>query len=326
MRQQGTRSRNRILLFIVALAVLIPLVLATAAAVGFVWAASTVERLGEPTPEPVTRTVALPSRGPAGVAIEATDPPVRLDIDLEDGVFVIRPGPPGSDVRVDGTYATAYYNLSHEYEPAADGDGRTVRIRLHRSRSFLIQLVAHAMNRTSSTPNDLTVTIPRGVPLAVDLTVRAGESRIDLGGLSLTDLVVDLAMGDHRLEFSEPVGLAPRRLRLDGGMGEIRFERLGNARATDVEASGHMGSVTVDLGGAWTPDAVANITLNNLMGELRLRAPAELRLVGGTEETPIAEVEGLAGAGEGSGDAVAGGPVLRLRVSTTMGETRLTRY
>ena len=321
MTPKASRGRKRIVWFIVAAALAVPSALATVAAVALVWASSTVERLGEPTPERVARSVTLPPRD--GVAGDDAGPSTHLAIHLEDGVFEVRPGPPGSDVRVDGTYASQYYDLVHEHTPAAGPAGRVVTVRLARARSLLVQLVAHAMERAPSTPNDLTVTIPRDAPFSVDLTIRAGESRVDLGGLSLTDLAVDLAMGEHRLDLSEPLAVAPRRVRLDGGMGEIRFERLGNTRATDLRASGHMGSVTVDLGGAWPAGTTADVTVNNLMGELRLEAPAELRLVSDTPDSPVPGADGSAADGRGAGP---GSPALRLHISNTMGETRLSRY
>ena len=321
MTPKSARRRNRIVWFVVAAALAVPSALATVAAVALVWASSTVERLGEPTPEPVARSITLPGRD--GVGGDDAGASAHLDIHLEDGVFEVRPGPPGSDIRVDGTYASKYYDLVHDHTPAARPTGRVVTVRLARARSLLVQLVAHAMERAPSTPNELTVTIPRDTPFSVNLTIRAGESRVDLGGLSLTDLAVDLAMGEHRLDVSEPLAVAPRSVRLDGGMGEIRFERLGNTRATELQASGHMGSVTVDLGGAWPAGAMADVTINNLMGELRLEAPAGLRLVGAAPDSPVPDADGSAADRRG---ADPGAPALRLRISNTMGETRLTRY
>ena len=130
-------------------------------------------------------------------------------------------------------------------------------------------------------------------------------------------------MGEHRLDLSEPLAVAPRRVLLDGGMGEIRFERLGNTRASELQASGHMGSVTVDLGGAWPAGTMADVTVNNLMGELRLEAPSGLRLVGFAPDAPDSGVDGPAGEGREADPDL---PALRLRVSNTMGETRLSRY
>ena len=195
MTQRAARSRNKIVWLVVAVFVAVPGALLTAAAVALVWASSTVERLGEPTPAPIAQTVRVPGRGQTGVAGDAASPPAYLDIDLEDGVFEVRPGPPGREVRVEGTYARGYYNLTHEHTPSAGRRGPTITVRLARARSFLIQLMALAMERAPSTPNDLTVTIPRDTLFSVDLTIRAGDSQVDLGGLSLSALVVDLAMG-----------------------------------------------------------------------------------------------------------------------------------
>ena len=91
------------------------------------------------------------------------------------------------------------------------------------------------------------------------------------------------------------------------GWGRSASSAWATPRAAELQASGHMGSVTVDLGGAWPAGAMTDVTVNNLMGELRLEAPSGLRLVGFGSDSP-------------------GLPALRLRVSNTMGETRLSRY
>lgn len=322
MTRNAVRGRSTIVWLLVGGAIAVPGALLSAAAVAWVWASSTVERIGPPTAERIARTVPARRSLRDGVP-DPQGAPAHLDIDLEDGVFEVRPGPPGSDVRIDGAYARGYYHLVHERVASTAERGDLITVRLQRARSLLIQLVAHAMDRFPSAPNDLTVSIPRGAPLSVDLTIRAGESRVDLGGLSLTDLVVDLAMGEHRLDFSEPLAVAPHRVRLAGGMGEIRFERLGNARAVELEAAGHMGSVLVDLGGSWPVGTVADLTLKNLMGELRLEAPDALRIVHVAEGAPDAEGGGPAST---SGDRDPDAPTLRLHVSNTMGETRVTRY
>ena len=47
--------------------------------------------------------------------------------------------------------------------------------------------------------------IPPGVPIDLTLNVTMGESRIDLGGLTLSELGLDLSMGNHEVDFSTPV-------------------------------------------------------------------------------------------------------------------------
>ena len=147
MTEKAVRSRNRIVWLIVALALAVPAALVTAAAVALVWASSTVERLGEPIPEPIAGTVTLPGRDEAGAAGGAEGSPAHLDIDLEDGVFEVRPGPTGSEVRVEGTYASKYYNLIQDHTASGSQTGAH-RHGSPRARTFLPG-AAHGASRWS---------------------------------------------------------------------------------------------------------------------------------------------------------------------------------
>src|SRR4029453_3442778 len=73
----------------------------------------------------------------------------------------------------------------------------------------------------------LTVSIPTGVPIDLSLNVSMGESRIDLGGLTLSELGLDLAMGNHEVDFKEPVAGGMERFRLNARMGNVSVEDLG---------------------------------------------------------------------------------------------------
>ena len=297
--------------------------LAALAAAGFVWAASTAERLGEPVPEPVTRTVATRGAAAAAAATGDAEQPLRVEIELEEGEFEVRPGPPGSGVRVDGTYAKAYYDLVEEHTPAGDPQGPATTIRLRPAHSFLVRLIGSALAGHDGAHNALTVTIPKGVPIALSLALRTGESRTDLGGLTLTDLDAELTIGEHRLDFSEPLAGRPHRMRVAGGMGELRLERLGNAGPREVMVSGRMGSLTVDLGGDWPGDAVADLTVDNSMGELRLRVPDTVRIA---SDSDVSNMLGASGGMPAANDASAEAPLVRLHVTNSMGETRIRRY
>ncbi len=90
---------------------------------------------------------------------------------------------------------------------------------------------------------------PKDVPIALTLRLQAGESTIDVGRVNLTDLEIDLSMGSHRVDFSEPLGHELRQVRLDGWVGEVRFEYFWNAQALELEATSRMESFSADLGG-----------------------------------------------------------------------------
>jgi hypothetical protein len=149
-----------------------------------------------------------------------------------------------------------------------------------------------------------------------------GQSRIDLGGLTLSDLGLDLSMGNHRVDFREPIVGGMQRVRVNARMGEISIENLGNARAKSVDASGSMGNFTADLGGDWKPGSEAELSFTQSMGQLRVNVPTKVRL-----EADVRDAEGKrqnVPVDDETTDPKA--PMIKMRVSTSMGEGRVTRY
>ena len=320
---------KKFLIFGVAAAVSVGVLLTIAGVGTLLWANSVAEELGEATPVPTAVTIAVTgaAAGPAAVGSAYVDAPPRVEIELQDGRFEIRTGPAGTEIQVDGEYAENYYELIEEHTPADASGGPRTTIRLRSTSSGLVRMMARfrGSGDRSNQPNRLTVLIPAGRPIALTLDVSQGESRIDLGGLTLTDLDVDLSMGDHRLGFGEPLAEELQQLRVSGDMGNIELDQLGNARARALRVSSRMGNFTLDLGGAWPTDAVSDLEITHSMGDLRLRIPNSVRVTPdsrssatmGGENSPIERRDETA-----DPDA----PELRLDLSTSMGGTRITRY
>ena len=291
------------------------------------WASSVADELGEPTVVAIAQTVpvaapAIPLQSASGDSGQT----LRLDIKLRDGRFEIVVGPPGSQIRVDGEYAENYYELLEEHEAAGSEGGPTTSISLTAKTSGLVRMMAAFRGGWESVEqqNQITVAIPADLSVALNLDVSQGESRIDLGGLTLVDLDAELSMGDHWLGFSEPVSREMERIRVDGRLGNVEIEGLGNARAREVHASSTMGNFTVDLGGEWRPGEVSELSFEHSMGELFLRVPTTVRIAEDSRNVVwLGETTGL-GRGEETVDADA--PVLKLDLSTSMGGIRVGRY
>ena len=203
-------------------------------------------------------------------------------------------------------------------EPTAEAVSRTIAI-----AEFAPPEVA-TLRSHGEIPNDLTVTIPEGVPIDLELNLSAGETRTDLGGLTLVDLEADLSMGEHHLDFSRPLAQQLARVQVSGSMGDVNLENLGNARALEFETSSSMGNFNVDLGGAWPVETVAELVFNHSMGELRLNVPESVRIATDSESSVRLGDSGDLDVVDGGADPSA--PVVRLHISTTMGETRFRRY
>jgi len=296
------------------------------------WARSTVAQLGDTTPAKMERTIAVggtipAASGPAAAAgakaagkTADAATPLRLTIDLEEGTFTIRPGPPGGQVQIQGSYAPGIYDLTetHDNEP---GGARRSTIRF-RSKAPAWARILSGMGESGGRP-ELTVLIPPASPMDLTLRVSMGESRIDLGGLTLGELDLNLSMGEHRVDFGQPLVGALRRVRLDTSMGNVSVEHLGNARAQALETSGNMGNLTADLGGEWPTGTDAAFTFSQSMGELTLRVPSSVRLetdfrnADGEPRRPLPETDN---------PTDPNAPRLRVRVLSSMGESRVVRY
>lgn len=319
-------------------------IVAVGFAIAIVWARSTVAQYGDPAPTRVERSIpiggdsaaAAPAPVPSDPAAPADVPsapapgasfdsaPLALTIELQEGVFTIEPGEPGTAVQVEGTFSPGMYELIESHDTAEDGTRRS-RIRFAAKAPMWARVLSGMFgdgNDGRQQPQ-LTVRIPPGVPMDLDLNVAMGESRIDLGGLTLGEADLALSMGEHRLNFGTPTAVPVRRLRLDTRMGNVEVENLGNARPQSVESSASMGNLTADLGGAWPPKSDASLAFDTSMGQLTLRVPSDVKVEADFRERNNAPAARRP-VGDNPDDPEA--PLLKLRVESSMGEARVVRY
>jgi hypothetical protein len=250
--------------------------------------------------EPAPGEVPLPAAAGSRVAVS---------IDLEEGEFDVRPGQPGAGIRVEGEYDAGIYELRHE--TTGEGDARQVRISFRPRYTLLRRLLTIGAKEP---PNRLTVFLPPDVAMDLRCRISKGESRIDLGGLPLAGLDLDLTMGDHTVRIDEPNPLSMDRLRLRVAMGEFDAVRLGNARFREARIEGSMGEFDIDLGGSYVEDATVGARFR--MGEARLIVPSDLN----TEVTRSVFLGEAKGNRRPEGAAPRDAPRLRVAGSVTMGE------
>jgi hypothetical protein len=296
-------------------------------AIAVAYARSTLASLGDTTPTRVERAVVIQpptAEAPApGAKAEATSAgePMRLRVELQEGTFDIKPGQPNGRVQVEGEFSEALYELTERTDIDNGKPRTTIRFR-SKAPAWARMLSGIGNGGNDRNRPSLTVLIPTGVPIDLSLQVSVGQSTIDLGGLTLTELGLDLSMGDHEVDFREPLVAGLQRFRLDASMGNVSVENLGNAGAKTIDTTGNMGNVTADLGGAWRQGSEAELSFTQSMGEVRLKVPTRVRLE--------ADVRNAEGKKENVTDADQTtdpkAPLLRVRVSTSMGDSRVTRY
>jgi hypothetical protein len=112
------------------------------------------------------------------------------------------------------------------------------------------------------------------VPLEMDLKVGAGEGELDLTGLKISSLDVDIGAGDFALRFDKPSSVAMDRLTLDAGASKIQVVGVGNANPEMMRVQGGVGDISLDLTGDWSHSA--EITVRAGAGALTLHLPREI--------------------------------------------------
>ena len=235
----------------------------------------------------------------------------RVMVDLSAGEFRIRPGEPGESLRVEADFDGASFEL--EEELVAEDDGTwSYRVRFGARGGWLGMLRGKEVN------NNVTLVLPRGRPITLVGEVGLGESEIDLGGLWLEHLDLDLGAGEHLVEFSEPTLAPVPEMRIEGSAGELKLRQVGNASPATLRVEQSFGASRIDLGGAWRQDADVDVRFG--FGECRIRQGDTARLTiesarvsAGERRISLADEDSL------PEDA----PLLTLEVSGTAGELRI---
>lgn len=227
-------------------------------------------------PVDISRAVPSPEEIPPPAApdtgLRSRPPPAgghgRVVLDLSWGSFTVRAGAPGEPLRLDGSYDSAGFELEESYEEDGAG-GWIYRVGLS-SRGFRMFF------DDNETQNRLRLTLPPDVPLDLAGKIGIGESSLDLEGLRLGSVDLDIGTGSHTIDFAAPSAVPLERFRVKGSIGELYVKSLGNASPATVEVSHRIGEVGIDLRGAWQRDADVSVRCG--IGECGVRVPRDAKV------------------------------------------------
>lgn len=235
--------------------------------------------------------------------------PVRLVLRLSKGSFHIVPAPEGQPLRVEADYDAERFKLEQHW----DAEDRRYEVHFDSKGGWL------SMSGNRRSREKVTLFIPKGYPILLEGKISMGESHLELGGLGVQELDLDLGMGDHEVAFSEPTAKPIERFSLDGSMGELSIINLGNASPRHTRIDLSMGELNANLFGAWKLDADVDVRCG--MGECNVRTPDNVRVV--VERASV-------GLGESTNrrrgevrDFPPGTPTLTLRASGSLGEVTI---
>jgi len=110
--------------------------------------------------------------------------------------------------------------------------------------------------------------------LELRMVLGAGDAELDLGGLRLQGLRLWSGASRSTVRFGEPNPVPCGSAEFKSGAGELIIEEAGNSGCPDWRFEGGVGSIQIDLSGAWRGDPSMHLTL--AVGGVVFKAPADM--------------------------------------------------
>ncbi len=228
-----------------------------------------------PTSQPLT--VIEPVQVSQTVDLEGAE---RADISLKllNGDLTLQPG----DLSL--LQADFHYNVQ-EWEPKIESSTKDDTRKVSISQGVGSELT---LGEDDTYINEWTITLARGVPMKLHITLGSGRASLALGGLSLTEASITTGKSETTISFDEANPEPLSALRLTAGMGDVVISGLGNANLDRLSLIGGTGSVDLDFSGAWRRSALAEVTAGT--GSVTIRVPADLGVRITFTGTPVTSV------------------------------------
>lgn len=170
-----------------------------------------------------------------------------------------------------------YQMQLHYDEQAADAvhefNAAQHQLRLGMSQADMGLHALRAMKKNDSGAS-MTVGINPAVP--VDLTLELGgtEADVELGGMRVKTLKLQMGLAGGKVAFSSPNMTVMDELSVDVGMGGVAFENLGNANVAQININGGMDGVSLDFGDNVMHDVKINADV--AFGGLKIQVPSSV--------------------------------------------------
>lgn len=122
--------------------------------------------------------------------------------------------------------------------------------------------------------NEWLVGLAGDVPLDLELDLGAAEARIDLSGLSVTQLNLEVGAADCEVWWDHPNLVPLSEIQVDCGASSFSMAGLGYAGFERMRFEGGLGSFELDFTGDWLRSAEADIEIG--LGSMKLLVPRNI--------------------------------------------------
>jgi len=183
-------------------------------------------------------------------------------LDFGSGRVVIQPGQPGE------LYRAALRYDAERAAPIQNYDPRTNSLHLG-----LESVGSGGVRVTSRTQLEQTARFEFSpdIPLSLTANLGAADATIDLGGTTLTELVINSGATRSSLAFSRPTRGDCRHASFTVGASELDARQLANAGCGEITVQGGVGRASLGFEGEWRRDVA--VVVDMAMGGVTLRVP-----------------------------------------------------
>ena len=259
---------------------------------------------------------------PSGDQLQSDSTPIELPegeigrvvLDVSMTNFDIVPAAAGTSLRLEADYDSNAFRLEESFQTNGER-GWSYELTFDSRRTFNFFFNNEGDNR-------LTLYLPVDIPIVLVGKVGIGASEMRLGGLWIQEIDLDVGIGEHEIDFDQPLREPMQRLFLEASVGELRVHQIGNASPRTVEVEHSIGEIFVDLDGEWRNDS--DITVQSSIGQCTVGMPSEdIRLDVRSVSTTIGESATAAASRRNAAPESA--PTVSLTVSHSIGEVRFAR-
>ncbi len=192
-----------------------------------------------------------------------------LDVDLDFGA---------GDIVVVGEDIEDAARLELEYNP--DRVEYLVDYAVSGERGHLSVECDHRRDHDIDTEeNRLQLVMSTRYPARLQMDMGACDARLDLGGVPLEELNIDVGAASGEIEFSKPNRSRLREINIDAGATSLDIRMIGNANFDEMNFSGGVGSFDLDFRGEYNGESRIDMEIGLGSADIVLPKDVPVRIV-----------------------------------------------
>ena len=192
---------------------------------------------------------------------------LQVSVDFGVGRLYVRGSDLKDEARLNVFYDPRYVDFDVDYIKRGDEGRLVLESEIRKSRRS---------HDDDELDNEWNLDLPTDRPMALDIEIGACEADMDLGGLRLTDLDLDIGASSGRIEFTSPNPERMKSMVIHIGAASLDFRDLGWANAERIECEVGAGSCDLDFRGGVSGECFLDLDVG--VGSADIDVPKDIAL------------------------------------------------